>query len=61
MKAGFLAEEEKYAAISADALDAKFATVQAEAQRLRAIEDPEETPFVSRYEERSVLFSPSRL
>ena len=55
MKSGFLADEAECTPISSSALEEKFKIAQAEAQRLRAIEDPEETPFESRYEERSVL------
>ena len=55
MKAGFLDNEAPCAPISASELEEKFTVAQAEAQRLRGIEDPEETPFTSRYEERSVL------
>ena len=55
MKAGFLEEEKPTPPISAAELETKFTAAQAEAKRLRSVEDPEETPFESRYEERSVL------
>ena len=55
MKANFLNDEKPAAAIDSAALEKAFVAAVAEAKRLRAVEDPEETPFVSRYEERNVL------
>ena len=52
---GFLKEEKPAAPVTAAALEEKFAAAQAEAKRLRTVVDPEETPYESRYEERSVL------
>ena len=55
MESGFLDKEKPVEPISAAELEKKFAATQAEAQRLRAVLDPEETPYDSRYEERAVL------
>lgn len=61
LKAGFLQDDGALpTATSAAALDAAYADALEEARRLRAIEDPEETPFVSRYEERDVLAKVAR-
>ena len=57
MKAGFLGakQERPLAAISADALETRFASVQQKAAALREVCDPEEEPYRSRYEERDLL------
>jgi hypothetical protein len=60
MKSGFLEEEKPVRAIDGEALEEAFKTAQAEAKRLRSILDPEETPYESRYEERSVLSALSK-
>ena len=60
MQSGFLSAEKPVTPITPAELEALFTTTQAEAKRLRAILDPEETPYESRYEERSVLTSLSK-
>ena len=55
MQAGFLAAEKPTQPIPAAQLETLFTKTQAEAKRLRAIIDPEETPYTSRYEERLQL------
>lgn len=60
MQSGFLSKEKPVDPIPPTELEALFAKTQAEAKRLRAILDPEETPYVSRYEERSVLTALSK-
>ena len=60
MQAGFLDAEKPLPVVSAEELEKKFAATQLEAKRLRAILDPEETPYDSRYEERSILSALSK-
>ena len=60
MQAGFLAAEKPTHPIPAAQLETLFTKTQAEAKRLRAIIDPEETPYTSRYEERLQLAALSK-
>lgn len=55
MQAGFLAKEKPLAPISAQALQVEFDKTLSKAEELRAILDPEEEPYRSRYEERHLL------
>ena len=55
MQAGFLAKEKPAKPISAAALEALFEEKLAKAAALRAVLDPEEQPYLSRYEERNLL------
>ena len=55
MKSGFLSEEKPPAPVSAAQLETKFEEALVEAKRLREVENPEERPFDSRYEERDLL------